>query len=405
MVNIQGEKSIEMINNPKSGFTTGSAAAAATKAAVWMLLTGKVKDEISLITPVGKEYCAKVYGCDIGDNYATCYCVKESGDDPDVTAGMKIYSTVTRLHVDNSEPVRNIIIRGGKGIGKVTRPGLDQPVGEAAINSVPRKMITTEAVQMLEVFDCYDNLEITIWAPEGEEIAKKTFNAHMGIEGGISIIGTTGIVEPMSTQALLDTIKVDIAMQYAEGQKVCIMAPGNYGVTFLKNSFDIEEKNIVTCSNFVGDSLKMAVERGFKKILFVSHIGKLIKVSGGIMNTHSQYGDHRMELMKAAFKEAVTNKMASKDEMELDEANISQNIMDCVSTTAALEILEETGMVESVSQIIVKKAVDAMKKLIKDIFGEESQLVELGCIMYENKYGELYKTANVEKILDFYKRN
>lgn len=359
----------------KKGFTTGSAATAAAKASLLMLITGDVISDVKIMTPAGIQYNPKLH-----DQYvksetteASCSIIKESGDDPDITAGIKIFAKVKLT----KEP--GIVITGGEGVGKVTRPGLDQPVGEWAINSTPRKMISQELSHILDSFEIEKGVCVEISAPEGVDIAKKTFNPHMGIEGGISIIGTSGIVEPMSTRALLDTIKLDISMQKAEGKDKCIIVPGNYGVTFLKNNYNILEDDIVTCSNYVGDAVEMAVKAGFKKILFCSHIGKLIKVSGGIMNTHSMYGDHRMELMCEAYTD-----MCKEKDISIDEKIIS-DIMECVSTTAALDILNEKGYVEDVSKIIVKKSLFYLKKA-------SGEAVDLDCVLYENNYGELARS-------------
>lgn len=361
----------------KSGFTTGSCATAATAAALKMLLSGEIVNTVSIITPAGKTYQPSVYEQQIiGDKLpadeAVCCVIKYSGDDPDITAGMKIYSKVSLLE----EP--GIVITGGEGIGLVTRPGLDQPVGEYAINSTPRKMIIETVSDILDSFDAECGVKVQIFAPEGVSLAEKTFNPHMGIVGGISIIGTSGIVEPMSTKALLDTIKLDINMQKSEEKTQCIICPGNYGVTFLKGKYGINEKDIVTCSNYAGDSVRMAYEAGFRRILFCSHIGKLIKVSGGYLNTHSQYGDHRMELMAKAYGEACENKAIAADE------KVIQKIMDCVTTTAALDILNEIDFLYPVSEVIVRKAAQELKKAAGDDLNIE-------CILYENNYGELAK--------------
>lgn len=352
------------------GFTTGSAATAATKASLLMLIKKKVMDSVTIMTPANIEYKAGIYNQLITDDFAECAVIKESGDDPDVTAGIKIVSRVS------FKDEQGISITGGEGVGKVTRPGLDQKVGEYAINSTPRKMISEIVGNILDSFDIEYGVNVEISVPDGRMIAEKTFNSHMGIEGGISIIGTSGIVEPMSLKAVIDTIKLDTKIKYSEGREKCIIVPGNYGVTFLKNNYGIDDKEIVLCSNFVGDSMKIAAECGFKKILFCSHIGKMIKVSGGIMNTHSQYGDRRMEFMCDAYEEACEEiKVESKK-------SIKNEIMNCVSTTAALEVLEGINFIKPVCEVIVKKTLVNLKK-------EISHTIEIECILYENSYGEL----------------
>jgi len=372
----------------RSGFTTGSAATAAAKAALIMLITKEEINSVEIDTPSGIKYFANVYHqeinykrdngektlCQIDENtYSKCCVKKDSGDDPDVTDGIEIYAKVS---FTNSGTVE---ITGGEGVGKITRPGLDQPVGEYAINSTPRKMITETLQNILFDNDIEAGLKVEISIPKGMEIYEKTFNPHMGIEGGISIIGTTGIVKPMSTEALLDTIRLDIKMQYSEGRDTCIIVPGNYGVSFLEKNYKLKEKEIVLCSNFVGDSMRFAIETGFKNILFCSHIGKMIKVSGGMMNTHSMYGDRRMELMCQAYIEACIEKQKSFDE------DVINHVMECVSTTAALDVLNEIDMVTEVSKIIVHKTVKKLEEVCDN-------KASIKCILYENNYGELARS-------------
>ena len=255
------------------GFTTGSCAAAASKAAAYMLLTGKAKNKITIQTPKGIAYTADITDIKRSENEVSCAVIKDGGDDPDVTTGDYIYASVRILHSDTcalskkKQDLAIINIDGGDGVGRVTKPGLDQPVGNAAINHVPREMIEKEVREVCELLDFKGTLDITISVPKGKELAERTFNPRLGIVGGISILGTSGIVEPMSSQALID----------------------------LDRS--------VKCSNFIGETIDMAADMGFKRMLLTGHIGKLIKVAGGIMNTHSREADCRIELLTAfAFK-------------------------------------------------------------------------------------------------------
>ena len=210
------------------GFTTGSAAAAAAKAAAFMLLSGKEKTTVEIMTPKGILYNAKINNICLKENEASCSVTKDGGDDPDITYGMEIYAEVSFSDSDETE------IKGGKGIGTVTKPGLDQPVGEAAINHVPRAMIRAAVSEVAEIFDHKGGFTVTISAPEGEELAAKTFNPKLGIEGGISIIGTSGIVEPMSSDALIETIRLELKQKRALGDENVIVAPGNYGQDYIK---------------------------------------------------------------------------------------------------------------------------------------------------------------------------
>ena len=215
-----------------------------------------------------------------------------------------------------------ITIDGGRGIGRVTKPGLDQPVGAAAINHVPRQMITANIERVLDVWreghaenisdawreehadmplgkspDTFSGLRVIISAPEGEALAARTFNPKLGITGGISILGTTGIVEPMSDRAVVETIRAQMNVLKAEGDKFAVLAPGNYGLAFLTQKYGLQEDRIVLISNYAAEAVKLAAEAGFEGILLAGHIGKLVKIAGGVRNTHSMYGDRRMEIL------------------------------------------------------------------------------------------------------------
>lgn len=361
------------------GFTTGSCAAAASKAAAYMLLSGNKKYNIEIDTPAGIKYSPRIEEVEIREGYVSCAVRKESGDDPDITNGILVFSKVS---IDKNDTIKKrITIDGGKGIGRVTRPGLDQPVGNAAINSVPRQMIEAEVRQVMEFFDFDGNLNVEISIPEGEELAEKTFNPRLGIEGGISVIGTTGIVEPMSTKALLDTIKVELRLIKEMGQTVAVVSPGNYGLDFMKESFEYDLDKAVKCSNYIGDTIDMARELGFKKMLLCGHVGKLIKVSGGIMNTHSKEGDCRMELMAAA---------AIRSGASTETLN---DILNCVSTEEAIEIYKTAGIERRCFDYIMDK-IDFY--LNKRGAGE----IQIQCIVYSNKFGLLGQTEKAEKYLE-----
>ena len=364
----------------KSGFTTGSCAAAASKAAAYMLLSGKKKLNIEIDTPAGIKYSPSIEEIEIMENYVSCAVRKESGDDPDITNGTYVFSKVSIVKNGNSTTNKRVEIEGGKGVGRVTRPGLDQPVGNAAINSVPRQMIESEVKQVMDLFDFEGDLLVEISVPDGEELAKKTFNPRLGIEGGISIIGTTGIVEPMSTRALLDTIKVELRQAKAEGLEVAVISPGNYGLEFMKTSYSYDLDKAVKCSNYIGDTIDMAKELGFKKMLLCGHIGKLIKVSGGIMNTHSREADCRMELMTAA---AIRSGATGE---------VLEDILNAVSTEEVVEIYQRYGIEKTCFEYIMER-IDYY--LNKRGAGE----IEIQCIVYSNKFGLLGKTDCAEEFL------
>lgn len=355
------------------GFTTGSCAAAASKAAAYMLLSGRKKKKITIETPKGIPYTAEILAIRRGENEVSCAVRKDGGDDPDVTSGALIGAKVTYGRAD----IFQITIEGGRGVGRVTRPGLDQPVGNAAINHVPREMIVREVTQVCQLLDYKGTLEIEIFVPEGEELAAHTFNPRLGITGGISILGTSGIVEPMSSRALLDTIRVELRQRRALGFDYVAVSPGNYGLDFMKQQYGYDLDRSVKCSNFIGETVDMAIEEGFQRLLLTGHIGKLIKVAGGIMNTHSREADCRLELLCA---------FAAKQGVEPDKLCA---ILDCITTTQALQILEESGRREAVMAY-------AMERILWYLDRRAQGKLEIDCIMFDNGYGELAGSKEVE---------
>ena len=264
-------------------------------------------------------------------------------------------------------------------MGRVTKPGLNQPVGASAINRVPREMIGQELSDAAQETGYEGGLKAVISIPEGEKLAERTFNPRLGIEGGLSILGTSGRVEPMSEQALLDTIRLEMQVKYAEGKRYLILSPGNYGLDFLKQSYGIEETDVVKCSNFIGDSIDMAAETGYQGLVLVGHIGKLIKVAGGIMNTHSKWADCRMELFAAAALLAG-----------LPEGK-ARAFLDCVTTDDALAQCtgEERGLI-----------MDAvMDKIEKYLSYRAPVEMETAAVVFSNVYGTLGKTSQADAIL------
>ena len=368
------------------GFTTGSCAAAAAAAACYMLLTGRKKEEVTILTPKGISYTAKLVDISINESSAACAIVKDGGDDPDITTGAHIVAEVAflqkeSLQKDKTDAVQQIIIRGGKGVGRVTKPGLDQPVGEAAINHVPREMIEKEVRRICALCDYNGKLQVTISVPEGEEIAQKTFNPRLGITGGISILGTSGIVEPMSSQALLDTIQVELRQKKAMGQQMIAVTPGNYGLDFMKEAFAYDLDKSVKCSNFIGNTIDMAAETGFCGMLLTGHIGKLVKVSGGIMNTHSKEGDCRMELLAAAALKSGGSKTQALE------------ILEAVTTEEGIRLLQEGGNLQKTMQILMEKIMFYLQK-------RAAGRLQIECMMYANGYGLLAESSGAEAMLE-----
>ncbi|MBQ8509475.1 MAG: cobalamin biosynthesis protein CbiD [Clostridia bacterium] len=360
----------------RRGYTTGSCAAAASKAAAIMLLGGKMQESVYLMTPRGIGLTLNVQEIKRGDGFVSCGVVKHSGDDPDVTNGMMVYARVEKTDVPHE-----IFIDGGVGIGRVTKPGLDQPVGNAAINSTPRRMITEELRQVCEDYGYTGGLRVIISAPDGVEIAKKTFNPRLGIVGGLSILGTTGIVEPMSDEAVVETIRTELSMRAADGKNAVLFTPGNYGADYIKNELHINPEIAVTTSNFIGDAFALAAEFGFRSALLVGHIGKLIKVAGGMFNTHSRYGDCRMEIF------------ASHAGMCGVSADVVRRIMDSAMTDDMLAILEEAGRRQTVMESV-------MERMDFHLTHRPVGLMQVGAVTFSNVHGILGKTASADEILE-----
>jgi cobalt-precorrin-5B (C1)-methyltransferase len=359
------------------GYTTGSCAAAASKAAAAMLLSGKEISYVELHTPKGIDLRLEVLDISREDNAVSCAIQKDGGDDPDVTNGILIYAKVSREPADEAQ----IIIDGGIGVGRVTKPGLEQPVGAAAINKVPRQMIRENLEAVCEQYHYHGKLSVVISIPSGVELAAKTFNPRLGIVGGISVLGTSGIVEPMSEQALIDTIRVEMRQKLANGMEYLLVVPGNYGIDFLDQyGHGLQLEDAVKCSNFVGEALDAAVEFGAKGVLLVGHIGKFVKLAGGIMNTHSHNADARMELLTvhAALLGAPVE--------------LLQKMMECVTTDDALKYLKEADLMEPVMDRI-------MEKMEFYVNQRAQHQLELGVITFSNVFGILGQTKNVPDLV------
>lgn len=365
------------------GFTTGSCAAAAAKAAAYMLLAGQVKTKITIETPKGIPYRAQILDIVRKENEVSCAVEKDGGDDPDITTGALIYARVSYLMAADigHRSEGRIIIDGGQGVGRVTRAGLDQPVGNAAINHVPREMIKKEVMEICQIADYRGSLFVEISVPEGERIAQQTFNPKLGIVDGISILGTSGVVEPMSSQALLDTIRLELRQRRAEGFDYVAVSPGNYGLDFMKKTYNYDLDRSVKCSNFIGQTIDMAVELGFRKMLLTGHIGKLIKVAGGIMNTHSREADCRMELLTAFYIRACGTQVCAQKACEL---------LACATTAEAVQILDACGKLQPVMAHVVERICYYMEN-------RASGKMKTDCILYENKYGELAKSEGAKE--------
>lgn len=357
----------------RCGYTTGSCATAAAQAAAEMLLTRQSVKNSDIITPKGVRLVLPVHRCELSDEKALCSVIKDSGDDPDITNGIEVCAEVSLTE-------SGIEITGGKGVGKVTKAGLDQPVGEYAINSVPRKMITQALDTVAEMHEYHGGLRVIISVPEGEEIAKKTFNPRIGIVGGISIIGTTGIVEPMSNTAIIETIRTEANIRRAEGKKALLLTVGNYSEKHIFENMPQLSEQCVMCSNFIGDAIDIGITLGFDSILICGHIGKMVKLGSGIMNTHSSYADGRMETLIACGVLAGV------------ENSVLCRLTDCATTDAALDILYENGSAKAVLDILTNRIDGYLQARAKGS-------ARIGAVIFSYKNDMLLKTEYADEII------
>lgn len=357
----------------RCGYTTGSCAAGAAKAAAYMLLTGNEQKRVSLMTPKGIELDLEILDISRTDSTVSCAVRKDGGDDPDITDGILVYCRAEKIS-------QGIEIYGGEGIGIVTKAGLDRPQGDFAINTVPRKMITEAVSEICAETRYSGGIRITVYVPGGAELAKKTYNPRMGIEGGISIIGTSGIVEPMSTKALIDTIRTEAAMRKAEGIKDIIITLGNYGGDFLSKEMPFAQGKNIKCGNYIGEAIDIAAEYGFESALIVGHIGKLAKLGAGIMNTHSAEADGRLEVL------VTCGLLAGCGTQPLKE------ILQCATADAALDILAAEGKLEKAMDILMERSQRYLE-------ARASGSINIGAVMFSNVRGVLGMTSGAEEII------
>ena len=359
----------------RKGFTTGTCATAATSAAISMILNQDIEENVTVSTANGVEVRMDIKNPSFGELTASAAVEMDGGDDADATHGLLIYSTVTLLP-DSTE----IIIDGGEGVGRVTQKGLKCDVGMAAINPTPRAMIEKTARQLLGP-DC--GAEIIISVPGGEETAKLTYNSRLGIVGGISILGTTGIVNPMSEDSWKASITIELTMLYNQGYRSVVLAPGNYGEDFATNVLGIPPHRIVNMSNFVGHVLKEVQRIGFTRVLMVGHMGKFVKVAGGIFSTHSKDSDARMEIIMA-------NLALLGAPVELLE-----KVDQCITTDAAGTLIEEYHY-EEVYQVLVDKMKFRSERLLRNRKPE----VSIDVVTFGTEAGYLASTQTLEEIAE-----
>ncbi|MCB6342268.1 cobalt-precorrin-5B (C(1))-methyltransferase CbiD [Enterocloster lavalensis] len=375
----------------RCGYTTGTCAAAASMAAAAMLLGEEAVEQVSVETPGGVRFLLSVEEIRRASGWVSCAVCKDGGDDPDVTHGMQICARVGVAPPEPETPggwyeYKNggltLKIKGGVGIGLVTKAGLSCEVGKYAINPVPRDMIFKHVERVCAGRDFAGTLWIVIFAPEGEARALDTFNSRLGIRGGISILGTTGIVEPMSEAALLATIRLDIRQQAAGGPGTLVLTPGNYGETFVRERLGLDLDRAVKCSNYIGASIDMAVEEGIREVLLVGHAGKLVKVAAGIMNTHSSVADGRMEILAA-------HGAACGAGPELVE-----QILESITVDQALEYMEQ---VPGLGQAVMDRVIRRMDGCLRRRAGKA---MKIEAVVFTNARGLLGRTKGADGLIE-----
>ncbi len=358
----------------RCGYTTGTCAALAAQGAARLLLEGTAPAVLTLMTPKGWEVSVRPENCRRQGGEAFCSVRKDAGDDADVTDGLPVTAAVSKTETPG------IVIEGGPGVGRVTRPGLDQPVGAAAINRVPRQMIRQQAEAVCQSAGYTGGLRVVISIEGGAEAARRTFNPNLGVEGGLSILGTSGIVEPMSEQAIVDTIELEIRQCAARDARL-LLTPGNNGTDFLHaQGWDARGVPVVKCSNFLGEALDCAAVEGIRQLVLVGHIGKLVKVAGGVMNTHSRYADCRMELFCA--HAALCG---------ADQA-VCRALMQAATCDACIEILDRAHLREAV----LASLLGAIQRHLEH---RAAGALRIGAVLFSNQFGLLGMTQPAKEML------
>lgn len=371
----------------RMGITTGTCAAAAAKAAAMRLLLGVSRACITIHTPKGITVEVPAEILEETPFCVSCGVIKDSGDDPDVTNRAQIVVSAERLGdkkpADSafcSEEYPGLYLEGGVGVGRVTKAGLEQEIGQAAINTIPRRMIFEAVGEICTLAEAKEPLLITVSVPQGEKLAERTFNPRLGIVGGISILGTSGILEPMSEKAIVDTIETEIRQLSALGEQKLCVTPGNYGQSYASEYLKLDLSHSVKCSNYIGETLDLAVSYGMKDFLLVGNVGKLVKLAAGIMNTHSRVADARCEIF------AVHTVLCGGG------ASMAEKLMGCINTEEMLRLLTEWGLKDAVMESICKKIGENLQR-------RGGRTISCSAVLFSETYGYLGQTPGAEEML------
>ncbi len=358
----------------RRGYSTGSCAAAAAKAAVDYLFSGQRPEKAQINTPAGVLLSLDVCEVTHGEGWVECAVQKDAGDDPDITDGMLVKARAVPVETTG------IKLKGGRGVGVVTKPGLQVSVGKPAINPVPEKMILEAAGAMLPEGR---GVEIEIIIPDGERLARKTLNSRLGVEGGLSVLGTSGLVEPMSEKSYEDSLALELKTVSLEHKGPVVLVTGNYGRTLALEHYGLPEAAVVKIGNLVGFSLDRCRELGMNNILAIGHIGKLIKVVAGIFNTHSRVADARFETFaaRAALLGAHRGTI-----LKMREA---------VTTEDMVDLLSEIGGEGYFDQLAEEVSARASAYLYDE--------VEVGTILFNFRRGLLGSDGKARSLLEEFK--
>ncbi|WP_369823799.1 cobalt-precorrin-5B (C(1))-methyltransferase [Sporosarcina sp. P34] len=300
----------------RHGYTTGSCATAMTKAALQGLVTGEVPEEVTIYLPVGKYATFKVSAFEEVDGGIMCETIKDAGDDPDATHKARIQSTV---YFSKEEGIH---LDGGIGVGRVTKPGLPVPVGQAAINPVPRKMILGVAKEGLDYYQLKNGIDIVISVPDGEEIAKKTLNGRLGIIGGISILGTRGTVVPFSSSAFMASIAQAISVAKEAGCDHVVITTGGRSEKFaLKQYPHLPEEAFIEMGDFIGFTLKNIARKKIPKVSLVGMMGKFSKLAQGVMMVHSKSAPINFEFLAEMANRVGVDKETQQEILQANTAS------------------------------------------------------------------------------------
>jgi cobalt-precorrin-5B (C1)-methyltransferase len=342
------------------GYTTGTCATAASKAALIALLTGDRVEEVTVILPKGDRVVLPIKECIIGDGYAECTVVKDAGDDPDVTHGAEIVA-----RVEFSSNGNGIEVVGGKGVGIVTKPGLGLEIDKHAINPTPKRMIIEAVKEVASHILDSKGIKVTISVPRGEELAKKTDNPRLGILGGISILGTTGLVIPYSTASFAASIRQAIDVAIAMGDDTIVLTTGGRSEDYAKNiGYNLPEHCYIQMGDFFAYSVRTAAKRGIKNIVISGFIGKLSKVAKGIKQTHVRGSKVDMDFLASIAMECDADERTVE---EVRNANTARHVMEIVMSKGI------KGYFDRICMLVCDRAYEY----------SENRLISIECVMFD----------------------